>query len=297
MARLVMPLFVIVLGINLIMQMNKMGIDTFNLESLKRYYKNKVARLLVPIIILGVIEFVLLSVTFSFRNLLYPLTGLGAYFIPFLLVFFFLVAPILVWMYRKMDTLLVFVSFALFIMSSMIYAYGLDSKFFDYIFYAFYWAPVVVFGTLIGGYLIKSNGTFDIRYLVRQWWFDLMLLVGIVSYGAAYYLSYPVVSNNYWYAAVPDVVAIVPFVLLFLGFQYVNKRWKNDMSLFGFFGKYSLEIFLIQMIYFSMPIQGMLQKQLPAGVASLGVIYIVSLAIITTLAVIFAKLYHYYGVR
>ena len=58
MASLVMPLFVLVIGINFVLQMNKMQIRVFDKESLKRFYVNKLERIVFPVLVLGIIEYV-----------------------------------------------------------------------------------------------------------------------------------------------------------------------------------------------------------------------------------------------
>jgi len=303
MARMVMPLFVLVIGINFILQMNKMQIRAFNCESLKRFYVNKLQRIVFPVFILGVIELALLRPSFSVRHLLsfvfYPVSGLGSYFVPFLLVFYFIAAPIALWIYRKSGVYIILVSLLLFPISFLIFTYSQSSvvlsAFYDYVFYIFYWAPVVALGCVIGGYLILTGGKFSVRALLDEWWFALTLIVGPALYVTAFVLSYPEVANDFWYTALPDIAVIVPFTILFLVLQYFNSSSGRTFSFFAFFGKLSLEIFLVQMIYFSTGLQMIVQDRVKAllggpanTIASLGATYVVSLAIITFLAVIVA---------
>jgi uncharacterized membrane protein YcfT len=304
MASLVMPLFVLVIGINFILQMNKLHISVFNKESLKRFYGNKLERIVFPVLILGAVEFALLRTSFSEQHLLsfviHPVSGLGSHFIPFLLVFYFIAAPIVLWLYRKTGAWVILISLLLFPISYPIFAYasyGL-AKFslYDHLFYVFYWGPVVALGCAIGGSIVLTGGKLSIRSLLGEKWFALTLILGVVLFEAAFILAYPDVSNAFWYSVFPASIAgIVPFAILLPILQYFNNVNKRIFSFLAFFGKLSLEIYLVQMIYFSIPNQIILRDYVKAllgessnTVASVGATFIVSLAIITLLALIAA---------
>jgi peptidoglycan/LPS O-acetylase OafA/YrhL len=282
--------------------MNKMHIYVFNKESLKRFYVNKLERIVFPVLILGAIEFTLQRTSFSVRHLLYfvvyPVTGLGSYFVPFLLVFYFIAAPILLWLYRKTGAWVILISLLLFPISYPIFAHarlGLDSfMFYDYLFYIFYWGPAVALGCAIGGFIVLIGGNLSLRSLTRERWFALTLILGLALYEAVFILAYPVVSNTCWYYVFPTSIAgIVPFAILFSILQYFNSFNRRIFSFLAFFGKISLEIYLVQMIYFSIPSQIIVRdfvKALFGGssntVASVGVTFIISLTIVTSLALI-----------
>ena len=202
MAALVMPLFVLVIGINFILQMNKMHIRVFKKESLKAFYVNKLERIVFPVLVLGAIEHVgvaLLSSSFSTSQLLvsffwHPVFGLGSNFIPFLLVFYFIAAPIVLWLYRKTGAWVILISLLLFPISYPIFALA-SLPVYDYLFYIFNWGPIVALGCAIGGHIVINDGKLSIRSLLRERWFALTLILGLASYEAIFILSnHPVAS-------------------------------------------------------------------------------------------------------
>jgi uncharacterized membrane protein YcfT len=302
-ASLVMPLFVLVIGINFILQMNKMHIYVFNKESLKRFYANKLERIVFPVLVLGAIEYAglaLLNTSFSASRLLlsfveHPIFGMGSNFIPFLLVFYFIAAPIILWLYRKTGAWIILISILLFPISYPIFAHP-GFALYDWFFYIFYWGPAVALGCVIGGYIILTGGNLSIRPLLRERWFALTFILGFALFEAVFILLYPVVSNDFWYYVLPSsIVGIVPFTILFLVLQFSNNFNRRIFSFLAFFGKLSLEIYLVQMIYFSTPSQIILGDYVRAilggsanTVGSVGVTLFISLAIITSLALIAA---------
>ena len=146
------------------------------------------------------------------------------------------------------------------------------------------------------GNIILAGGRLNISSLLRERWFALTLFLGLVLYEAVFILSYPTLGNNFWFYVLPtSIAAIVPFTILFPVFKYFNNLNKRIFSFLSLFGKHSLEIYLVQMIYFSTPSQSILGDYVKAllrvssnTLASVGATFVISLAIITLLALIAA---------
>lgn len=236
-------------GVDIFLILSAIGL-TYSIEknSLARFYLNRIKRTFLPYLFFalfyflwydffvakdGIIQFILntLSLNYFIVGPVFPL-----WFVPFILVMY-LVFPILNAINNKSKVFTVFLIVFVIVLESFL----LFAKSALYESYEIFISRIPVF--LFGVILSKSKIGFSKKYNI------ILLPIGLVSLFAYYFLALPEMFNRY---------LLFIFAISLCAF-YITIREHINLSalgkVFGFAGKYSLEIYvshvlLIQIIKF-----------------------------------------------
>lgn len=243
------PVFVIVMGINLYFSLQKNKSFKFRDIYTKSYFKKRAARILIPFSIIFVaaliVGLIMKQTQFSWLMVLgkLPFHGPGNYYLSFVLQFTVL-APLMYILFVKKPVLTLVAGFLI----SLIFeisaphigflnngSYLYSSSFFRYM-------P----GVLMGFWLASNN------FKLKKMYLALIPLPLVL-----YYIFLVDTSPFYIPFFLPDwgsqnlLTVIYPAFLIMIGVRIFSHERKSDIiTLVSFLGRSSYHIFLVQIIYF-----------------------------------------------